>query len=70
MGTISEVCNDFKKAMGIIFFQFVFNIKAGGDLNTKEENKSDLAAKSNPGEVLSFVFHETLNIIFIFDYLA
>jgi hypothetical protein len=56
--------------MGIIFFQFVFNIKAGGDLNTKEENKSDLAAKSNPGEVLSFVFHETLNIIFIFDYLA
>ncbi len=67
MGTISEVCDDLKKSDG---YKFVFNIKAGAYIITKEENKSDLAAKSNPGEVLSFVFHETLNIIFIFDYLA
>jgi hypothetical protein len=61
MGTISEVCDDLKKSDG---YKFVFNIKAGADLITKEENKS------NPGEVFTFVFHETLNIIFIFDYLA
>ncbi len=50
MGTLSEVCDDFDRPDGcnLLFF----NIKAGGDRMTNEENKNDLTEKFMSSEVV------------------
>ncbi len=49
MGTLSEVCDDFNKLDGCNLF---FNIKAGGDRMTNEENRNDLTEKFMSSEVV------------------